>query len=576
MSVLPPKSRLDQYYSPVESNSVGGPVQQCYDLIYQLDAAQNYLTNTLAQQLGIPSAGQPTYPSSVFWADVDNGTPVIWRIGERVFIGAADNYSANRVGATGGWIVSPSYGANWIPRDSNLTSMATRGDIAISGLSQAKDGDSVSPSVTAAGIAGYTIANSAIGRSGWGAYIECQYEKGAYGYGVELVVKNKTSVSGTPSASGSAAFESTPDFATTGSIGIQFDTGDDSYGGAHTNPNNTAITIGQGVNGNTWNRGIIIFGNALTPGALGRSRAISLGLLHHISWYDGNNNEAFYITSGVTGAGQGASLYLQNNTMNYQNSNGNKIVQMVNTGFSTQNYITLNNGVTGSAPVIGANGTDTNISLIVAPTGPTGTFAVQTLPTGPTGLPTGGFWNNGGYVCVGTGQSGVTGPTGSPGSSTNTGATGNTGSTGPTGATGPTSTSGVFIAIPSTTQSLNGAAGFHTINFGTSNVDSEGSYNTSTSTWTPITGHVTITAMIEISWSTGSNFIDLVLLVNGNTVIARTTASGTSVINYWTIAGIANTAGTGNYTVAMTPNPAGLSGGGSIQTGSRFDGIRVS
>lgn len=180
-----------------------------------------------------------------------------------------------------------------------------------------------------------------------------------------------------------------------------------------------------------------------------------------------------------------------------------------------------------------------------------------------------------------TGAQGPIGLMGAPGIMGDDGDEGERGPPGPAGAQGATGSTGAagtaagVVANPSGTQSLNGAAGTHIINFATEITDTSNTFDNSAMTWTPAAGSGVITAYIKISFSTGTNNIDIAIL-EGSTEIARGTVSGTSVINSITLNGTFTTDGTKVYTVVMTPTAGGsLSGGGSIQTTSRFSGMKV-
>lgn len=247
-----------------------------------------------------------------FWSDVDGREPGIWRLRERLFVGDATAFGSRRVGAGGAWLPSALSGANWGPRDSQFCVMHSRGGLAVTGMSRASDGDSLYPSRPATiGGAFFAIANARTNSSAWAGYFDIQFERGVYGYGQEIAIKNK-----------GADRASTPYFPTTGTYGIWMNTGDDSYGGAAANPNNTGFALGRGSNGNTWNRGVVIFGDALTRDGFGRGRAISLGRYHHISWYDPGNHEAFYITSGVQTGGKGSAIIALDDAIYVFNGSG--------------------------------------------------------------------------------------------------------------------------------------------------------------------------------------------------------------------------------------------------------------
>lgn len=413
-----------------------------------------------------------------FWQDVD-GTSSIWRFKQRVFIGDAVYQDNTRVGAvpSPGWIPNAAAGANWAIRDSQFAVMQSRGGLAVTGMSRASDADGVSSQPAAIGVSGFVIANSATGHSGWAGYFDVQYESGATGYGLEIAVKNK-----------GANLDSSPDLANTGTVGIWMNCGDPSYGGAPANPNNAAIQIGSGVSGNTWNRGVVFFNSGLTRDGFGRGRAISLGLLHHVSWYDGNNNEAFYITSGVTAAGQGMSMLIINNVLVYQNQNGNRVFAVQNADFVTANAMTFVNAVTGKNPQITVGtSSDPNVGVDVVLQGNAAVNINGALnTTGPINGRAGAQWQFGEdgddawMTPPGSGSGGGTGPQGPAGAAAPTipGITGDDGDDawiahgaavqGPPGPAGPAGATGLppyvtnTLSLPPATAVVGGSIAFVT------------------------------------------------------------------------------------------------------------------
>lgn len=324
-----------------------------------------------------------------FWSDVD-GSSSVWRFARRMFVGNATTQNDTRVGSTT-IIPNATVGANWAVRDSQFAAGQDRGGLAVTGVTRVSDGDNVASGPASIGIAGFVICDTAGVRSGWAGYLDVQFQTGHFGYGLEMAIKNKSGVTGTASAGGTAAFESTPDFLTTGTIGIYMNTGDDSYGGAHNAPNNCAIQISSGTNGNSWNRGIIFSETALNRDVNGRGRAISLGMGHHISWYDGSNHEGFYIVSDVVTSGRGAQMIITDNVWNFQDQGGNPTFRLTNTntGGLIANFLDIYSAIAGANIRLAAEGSDTNITLTLEPKGSGTAHVVGSLTTDTARVDTG-------------------------------------------------------------------------------------------------------------------------------------------------------------------------------------------
>lgn len=292
-----------------------------------------------------------------FWLDVDDGygDPSVWRMRERIFVGEATLFPGSRLSpvAQGSWLTSNT-GANWAIRDAQVAVIASNGGLALVGYSQTSDNDAVALSASAIGVAGLVRANSGGTRSGWAGYFDVQYESGYAGYGIEIAQKNKSGVSLT----------STPYLSLAGTVGIWLNTGDNSYGGAATNNNNSAVQVGRGGSGKTWNKGIVFYGDALTRDGFGRGYAIDLGKYHHVQWYTESNTPAFYVTSGVTDSLKGASLVVINDVVRF------------------------GRGLDGS-----------ELCSILTLSATTASIRLQ-LPTSSAGLSAGSMWNNNGVVNV--------------------------------------------------------------------------------------------------------------------------------------------------------------------------------
>lgn len=294
---------------------------------------------------GIPAT------STGFWPDV-TATTRMNRMRDRVFIGGGAAFTGNFSGTQGGFVPTSTQGASWAPRDSTLYAAQDTGLMAVTGFaSNANINTAVGQPTETIGVSGFAIGNKS-NRSVWALYSDVQFEVGSYGYGIEIAVKNKEGVDRT----------STPYFATNGTYGIWLPAGGDaSYGGAPTNPNNTAIAIGS--NSSTWNKGIVFFKEGLTgsDGTTGTATAIEMGKGHSIVWRN-SGGTALTIRSDSTSGANDIFLISTNSNLKVAGVGEQAIAEFVHSA-SAVNSIRFNNATTGNAPIIRARGTDTNVAL---------------------------------------------------------------------------------------------------------------------------------------------------------------------------------------------------------------------
>jgi hypothetical protein len=305
----------------------------------------------MTQSLHVPSDLTAEPAQGGFWS-TDPSAPRIFRMRDRVFVGDAAEFPADRANTNPTWIPNSTVGANWIVRDSQLAVMQDRGGIAVAGLSRTSDGDATASQPATIGVSGAVIINTANAKSGWGMYSDVQFESGVYGYGIEIAVKNK-----------GANATSTPYFATTGTYGIWLPGGGDaSYGGAPTNPNNTAIAIGK--NSTTWNAGIVFFADGLTgtDGVTGYGTAIELAKGHLIRWRTPNNAAGGSIVSDCSADNSDTSIRFANNELRFIGFNSSNIARFIHAANGV-NYASLTNAAAGSPVLVSAAGTDTNIDI---------------------------------------------------------------------------------------------------------------------------------------------------------------------------------------------------------------------
>lgn len=287
------------------------------------------------------------------WPDVTPAATIL-RMRDRLFVGDAAAATGNNSGSQGGKVPTGVEGANWGIRDGQLVSFATNGNIGVVGFTRSQD--TTREPCPAIGVAGFAIGNFAT-RSVWGLYGDVQHEVGPYAYGLELAVKNK-----------GANNTSTPYFQTLGTYGIWLPGGgDDAYGGAPTNPNNTAIAIGK--NKSTWNRGIVFFADGITgtDGTTGTGTAIEMAKGHIVGWRAPGNFLGFQIRSDVSASASNVAMTATNNNITFTGTNGNGIFQISHAA-SAVNYLAVSNSA-GATPTVSGAGADTDVNVGLTPKG---------------------------------------------------------------------------------------------------------------------------------------------------------------------------------------------------------------
>jgi len=287
-----------------------------------------------------------------FWPDVSSDAQVR-RMRDRLFINDGAAFTGNRYGTQSGFVPTGTQGANWAPRDSSLFVAQSNGFMAITGFASNADADLAEPGGAATiGVSGFVIGNKTT-RSVWGLYSDVQFETGNYGYGIEIAIKNKEGVDRT----------STPYFATTGTYGIWIPGGGDAtYGGSPTHPNNTAIAIGK--NSSTWNKGIVFFADGLTgtDGITGTATAIEMARGHSISWRAPGNYSGFTIRSDVSGTANTKGITASDSYINLF-GNGGVPILLVKDALPAANYVAIESAQAGGLCVFRLLGTDTNVGM---------------------------------------------------------------------------------------------------------------------------------------------------------------------------------------------------------------------
>jgi hypothetical protein len=345
---------------------------------------------------------------SGMWSDITpDAPPFIQRITDRVFVGAAASGSDAR-GNFGSWLPLGSSGPGWLPRDSNLTVMATKGLIAISGLSRRSDSGAdvdVPGGGACIGVGGAVINDGdqnshspSVYPTVWALYGDIQHEPvGDVGssFGLELAVKNKGS---------SKLSRPYSMYSTGGAFGLWLNGGGDNrYGGQQTAPPNAGIAFVKSVNTldpnyTGWNTGIVFASDAITgtdgsAGDTGAAPAIQFGRAQEIQWFSPTNPsvKAAFIRSQVDDSNNSVGIVMSDNGLSIANRGGAAFVKF---GYLANaiNYFQFYNAAAGAAPQIQALGGDANIGL---------TLLTKATGLGSLASSTGGTkigWNNTGVA----------------------------------------------------------------------------------------------------------------------------------------------------------------------------------
>jgi len=238
------------------------------------------------------------------------------------------------------WPTSSAGGANWGPRDSWLYGISDSGDIGVAGFSRTSD--THWPTNGTIGVAGFVI-NDSSNKVAWALYGDVQHDTGSTSFGLELAVKNVTTVNS----------NTTPYLRGAGANGIWLaGGGDPSYGGAALNPSNTAINVVK--NDTTWNKGLIFEEDAITGtnGVTGTGVAIEMAKGHEINWLSAAGQGA-RIRSDVVTSAKDVGMVFGDDSISFQLASGASFAKFTPTATQAsagRNFLTLT-GSTGAGGV---------------------------------------------------------------------------------------------------------------------------------------------------------------------------------------------------------------------------------
>lgn len=275
----------------------------------------------------------------------------IWRLRDRVFIGDAAAANGNFTGNQGAWPTNAAAGPSWIIRDSTFIASAPNGNIAIAGLARSSDRNTAA--TTVCGVVGAALGD-VVGGSPRAFYGDVSNEACAFAVGMELAVKNRksevTADAYTTSDSGNGTF------------GMTINTGDNAYGGDGLYNGTAAMTIAGGNSGNTsrWNLGIMFQAASLTVDGNSRSTAMAFGQKTGMKWYVSAGVLGSEIRGDNNTSGANTSLVFEANTINHYGPNEKRVFQSAYVT-NAVNYVKTSGSITANPVKIEAAGDDTNI-----------------------------------------------------------------------------------------------------------------------------------------------------------------------------------------------------------------------
>jgi hypothetical protein len=393
MGVLPPKTGLNQYYSPAESPSCGGPVQQVYDLIYQLDSAsggQGF--PVFYNATGSPAANTGIGGSIYNVTYIDGNDTIAGGTLPTVIFGVYDNINS---GMTGNHIAIYGFIQNAQPQVATTPGYNLVG---VWGFAKAIDNmggtDTVSnsagrifgmnPQVAATNLA-TNLATVA------GMEVDVQVNSGCSTknrFGIDITTLPNDAVQAT--GLDTALLISAANGASAWKKGITIN----EYSVPGQAPIDPAGTILEASGGYTVKYGIdfsnitittaalITSGSIITTNFIGANTNNGFNASDRMAVFGSfNSAESLTIKNGTSGTAAQTVIFLASTT-----SNSQAALILNSAGFSGgngANALTLRNS--GTSPLVIGGGTEP---------------VIVKIPTSATGLPSGALWNNGGVVNI--------------------------------------------------------------------------------------------------------------------------------------------------------------------------------
>lgn len=339
-------------YDPPYANSVSTTVEAALGNVL--------MRNTFANNANYLSAAA-TLSTGGFWLD-ELPQPRFWRFADRVFIDAAASEApGTKFPIPGeGTFLATQMGADWMERGASTLSVSSYGEFG--GVFATRSSDKVNSafygdaSIGVLGIATNDDTGPTL-QLVWGGYFEANRNANAdTSFGIEIAVKNKGD-----------NVENFPNLRFPGgsTIGLWLAGGGDaSYFGAPANPCTSAILIGK--NAAAWNKGIVFTADGITgtDGVTGSGVAIAMAKGHVIQWFTNDNTESALITSNVDDPAKSLRLVFENDQFHFL-SNAEGFVAIIGKNTGIDNQIRLFSEASGTSPAVAADGTDTDIDLIL-------------------------------------------------------------------------------------------------------------------------------------------------------------------------------------------------------------------
>lgn len=286
----------------------------------------------------------------------------IWRFADRVFISdAADKLTGNDTiqdnDANKSWFGNTINYAGYLGRNGKLVISSSPNYLAATGkdipygIAVGMRGSDTDQEVI--GVGSHVVPT---GSNGWGFIAELQREGDVQCIGIEIAAKNK----------GSYDTTQTTVSQTVGVFGLWLQGGGDStFGGSPTYPSTAGVVFLKGSS--TWNSGIVFLKNSLTSGRAMSLSSEGIGGNHYIEWQNAVGNSIFTITSTKTTATGPLQLQCNNNGIDIYQS-GNSILS-IGAPASNVNGLGIYGSATNVTPQIFAQGSDTNIDILLSPKG---------------------------------------------------------------------------------------------------------------------------------------------------------------------------------------------------------------
>ncbi len=301
----------------------------------------------------------------------DTGGANIHRLRDRVLIGDAARYAANRLGTSGygdSWITK--YAANWLLKNSVFASSNDDVNAGIGVLGASRTAPGVTPDLTNCGVAGLTL-NEGTNTFGRAMYAEAMHKSpNGSSVGIEIQVGNYTSrvpvanaydMSGVVVSGLYLGVES----------GVGYTVGDnDTPTTTASNPAGSAIDIAGGSLGaafQKWIAGIVFRDGGLLRDSNGFAKAMSLARNHTISWEINGNNTGAKIWSEVADPTQPVGLRFTNRRVQMLGVGNRVILDTLDdtAGAGAVNYPVVKNSRTGVNVAVGTTGSDANAGMDV-------------------------------------------------------------------------------------------------------------------------------------------------------------------------------------------------------------------